>query len=298
MQAQSSFLIPVGLVLLSIKSISPDEESHLDGCNTLLKYYHRFYNKKKLALLMKIALGVEYLGTDFHGWQIQGNGLRTVQGVVELALSKVADHSVRVFCSGRTDAGVHAKEQVIHFETDSIRDNNAWLFGGNVNLPSDVNFNWVKEVSDDFHARFDAYARLYEYKIHNHPVRSSLKANYNLLEPRILDIKKMRKATDFLLGEHDFSAFRGNLCQAKSPIKTVESIEIIKTDDTILIKIKANAFLHHMVRNIVGTLLKIGRDEREINWMLSVLQSKDRKQAGPTAEPQGLYFVKAFYHDL
>mgnify|MGYP000432670575 CR=1 FL=1 len=111
-------------------------------------------------------------------------------------------------------------------------------------------------------------------------------------------IKKMKKAADFLLGEHDFSAFRGNLCQAKSPIKTLESIEIIKTDDTILIKIKANAFLHHMVRNIVGTLLKIGRDEREINWMLSVLQSKDRKQAGPTAEPQGLYFVKAYYHDF
>ena len=247
---------------------------------------------------MKIALGVEYLGTDFHGWQIQENGLRTVQGVVELALSKLADHSVRVFCSGRTDAGVHAKEQVIHFETDSIRESKAWLIGGNVNLPSDVNFTWAKEVSDDFHARFDAYARLYEYKIHNHPVRSSLKANYNLWEPRALDIKKIRKAADFLLGEHDFSAFRGNLCQAKSPIKTLESIEIIKTDDTILIKIKANAFLHHMVRNIVGTLLKIGRDEREVEWMLSVLESKDRKQAGPTADPQGLYFVKAYYHNL
>jgi len=242
---------------------------------------------------MKIALGVEYLGTDFHGWQIQENGIRTVQGVVELALSKVADHSVRVFCSGRTDAGVHAKEQVIHFETDSIRESKAWLIGGNVNLPSDVNFTWAKKVSDDFHARFDAYARLYEYKIHNHPVRSSLKANYNLWEPRALDINKIRKAADFLLGEHDFSAFRGKLCQAKSPIKTVESIEIIKTDDTILIKIKANAFLHHMVRNIVGTLLKIGRDEREVNWILSVLENKDRKKAGPTAEPQGLYFVKS-----
>ena len=247
---------------------------------------------------MKIALGVEYLGTDFHGWQIQEKKLRTVQAVVELALSKVADQSIRVFCSGRTDAGVHAKEQVIHFETDSIRDSNAWLFGGNVNLPSDVNFTWVKEVSDDFHARFSAYARSYEYKIHNNPVRSSLKANYNLWEPRPLNIKKIRKAADFLLGEHDFSAFRGKLCQAKSPIKTLESIEIIKTDDTILIKIKANAFLHHMVRNIVGTLLKIGRDEKGINWMLSVLESKDRKQAGPTAEPQGLYFVKAYYHDL
>ena len=245
-----------------------------------------------------IKLTIEFDGTDFHGWQIQQNKLRTVQGVVELALSKVADHSVRVFSSGRTDAGVHAKEQVIHFETASIRDSKAWLFGGNINLPSDVNFTWVKEVSDDFHARFDAYARLYEYKIHNHPVRSSLQSNYNLWEPRALDLKKMRKAADFLLGEHDFSAFRGNLCQAKSPIKTLESIEIIKTDDNILIKIKANAFLRHMVRNIVGTLLKIGRDEREVDWMLSVLESKDRKHAGPTAEPQGLYFVKAYYHDF
>jgi len=139
---------------------------------------------------MKIALGVEYLGTDFHGWQIQENGLRTVQGVVELALSKVADHSVRVFCSGRTDAGVHAKEQVIHFETESNRDSKAWLFGGNVNLPSDVNFTWVKEVSDDFHARFDAYARSYEYKIHNHPVRSSLKANYNFGNQDHLTLKR------------------------------------------------------------------------------------------------------------
>ena len=247
---------------------------------------------------MKIALGVEYLGTDFHGWQIQENRLRTVQAVVEQALSKVADHSIRVFCSGRTDAGVHAKEQVIHFETNSIRDINAWLFGGNVNLPSDVNFTWVKEVDDDFHARYSAYARSYEYKIHNHSVRSSLKANYNLWEPRALNIKKMRKAADCLIGKHDFSAFRGKLCQAKSPIKTIESIDIIKADNTILIKIKANAFLHHMVRNIVGTLLKIGRGEKEINWMKSVLQSKDRKQAGPTAEPQGLYLVKAYYHKL
>ena len=247
---------------------------------------------------MKIAIGVEYLGTNFHGWQIQKKGLRTVQDVVELALSTVADQSIRVFCSGRTDSGVHAKEQVIHFETNSIRDSNAWLFGGNVNLPSDVNFTWAKEVSDDFHARFSAYARLYSYKIHNHPVRSSLKANYNLWEPRSLNVKKMTMAADLLIGEHDFSAFRGNLCQAKSPIKTIESIEINQTDNTITIKIKANAFLHHMVRNIVGTLLKIGRDEKEINWMLSVLQSKDRKQAGATAGPQGLYFVKAYYHDF
>jgi tRNA pseudouridine38-40 synthase len=247
---------------------------------------------------MKIALGVEYLGTDFFGWQIQKSGLRTVQGVVELALSKVADHPVRVFCCGRTDSGVHAIEQVIHFETETNRTNNAWLFGGNVNLPSDVNFTWAKEVEEDFHARFHAHARSYEYKIHNNPIRSSLKTNYYLWEPRKLNIIEMKKAVSFLVGEHDFSCFRGRLCQAKTPIKTIEYIDIIESNDELILKIKANAFLHHMVRNIVGTVLKIGRGEKDAEWILSVLDSKDRRKAGPTAEPQGLYFIKAFYENL
>ena len=247
---------------------------------------------------MKIALGVEYLGTDFHGWQIQKSGLRTVQGVVEPALSKIANHPVRVFCSGRTDAGVHAQEQVIHFETQTSRTDGAWLFGGNANLPSDVNFKWAKEVNDDFHARFNAHARSYEYKIHHHPVRSSLKTGYYLWEPRSLNIDDMRKAAAFLVGEHDFSCFRGSMCQAKSPIKTIEYLQIDEIDDDLIIKVKANAFLHHMVRNLVGTLLKIGREEESPEWMLSVLNSKDRKQAGPTAEPQGLYFIKAYYQTL
>ena len=247
---------------------------------------------------MKIALGVEYLGTHFHGWQIQKSGIRTVQLVVESALSKVANHPVRVFCSGRTDAGVHAKEQVIHFETDAIRETKAWLFGGNVNLPSDVNFAWAKEVGDDFHARFNAFARAYEFKILNHPVRSALKADSHLWEPRPLDINKMQAAANLLLGEHDFSCFRDSLCQAKSPIKTIEYLNIAKRNDTALLEVKANAFLHHMVRNIVGTLLKVGRGEREVVWVQEVLDSKDRRQAGPTSEPQGLYFVKAFYENL
>ena len=247
---------------------------------------------------MKIALGVEYLGTDFHGWQIQKSGLRTVQGVVELALSKIANHPVRVFCSGRTDAGVHAKEQIIHFETQTTRTDGAWLFGGNANLPSDVNFKWAKEVNDDFHARFNAHARSYEYKIHHHPVRSSLKTGYYLWEPRSLNIDDMRKAAAFLVGEHDFSCFRGSMCQAKSPIKTIEYLQIDEIGDDLIIKVKANAFLHHMVRNLVGTLLKIGRGEENPEWILSVLDSKDRKEAGPTAEPQGLYFVKAHYQSL
>ena len=247
---------------------------------------------------MKIALGVEYLGTDFHGWQIQKSGLRTVQGVVEPALSKIANHPVRVFCSGRTDAGVHAQEQIIHFETQTTRTDGAWLFGGNANLPSDVNFKWAKEVNDDFHARFNAHARSYEYRIHHHPVRSSLKTGYYLWEPRSLNIHEMRKAAAFLVGEHDFSCFRGSMCQAKSPIKTIEYLQIDEIGDDLIIKVKANAFLHHMVRNLVGTLLKIGRREESSEWMLSVLDSKDRKEAGPTAEPQGLYFVKAHYQNL
>ena len=247
---------------------------------------------------MKVALGVEYFGKNFHGWQIQKSALRTVQNVVESALSEVANHPVRVFCSGRTDAGVHAVEQVIHFETDTIRTDRAWLFGGNVNLPSDVNFKWVKIVSDDFHARFSAYARSYQYKIYHHPVRSSLKADYYLWEPRALNVDDMRSAAALLLGEHDFSCFRGSLCQAKSPIKTIDHIQIDTIEDELILNIKANAFLHHMVRNIVGTLLKIGRGEKRVEWMSQVLEGKDRKKAGPTAEPQGLYFMKAFYEEI
>ena len=247
---------------------------------------------------MKVALGVEYFGKNFHGWQVQKSGLRTVQSVVESALAKVANHPVRVFCSGRTDSGVHAVEQVIHFDTDTIRTDRAWLFGGNVNLPSDVNFKWVKFVSDNFHARFSAIARSYKYKIHHHPVRSSLKADYYLWEPRPLNVKDMKAAADMLIGEHDFSCFRGSLCQAKSPIKTVEYIQIDSIEDELILNIKANAFLHHMVRNIVGTLLKIGRGEKTVEWMSQVLISKDRKKAGPTAEPQGLYFMKAYYKEI
>lgn len=247
---------------------------------------------------MKIALGVEYNGSDFHGWQLQKSSIRTVQQVVEKALSSVADHPVRVFCSGRTDAGVHAIEQVIHFETTANRNDKAWLFGGNINLPHDVNFIWAKRVDERFHARFKAYARRYYYKIYNTPVRSALLANQTLWEPRTLDIEVMKKASKYLLGEHDFSAFRGSLCQAKSPIKTVEFIKLSKQNNDILLDIKANAFLHHMVRNIVGTLLKVGRGEKPVAWVKEVLNSKNRKYAGATVQPQGLYFVKAFYKNL
>ncbi len=247
---------------------------------------------------MKLALGVEYLGTNFHGWQLQKSGIRTVQQVVEEALSSIANEPIRVFCSGRTDAGVHAIEQIIHFETNVKREDKAWLFGGNVNLPHDVNFKWAKQVNDDFHARFNAHARQYHYKIHNTPVRSALIGSHSLWEPRELNITAMSAAAEYLLGEHDFSSFRGSLCQAKSPIKTIEFVRLTQTDNEILLDIKANAFLHHMVRNIVGTLLKVGRGEKPIEWAQEVLEAKDRKEAGATAPPQGLYFLKAFYNSL
>jgi tRNA pseudouridine38-40 synthase len=244
---------------------------------------------------MKIALGVEYFGKHFHGWQRQKSAERTVQQVVEMALSSVANHPIKVFCAGRTDAGVHAYEQVIHFETNAQRDIKAWIFGGNVNLPSDVNFVWAKQVGDNFHARFDAFARRYHYKIYNSKVRSALKRSHYLWEPRALNLEKMNEAAQCLVGTHDFSSFRGSLCQAKSPIKTIEFIKLTQTQEKILLDIKANAFLHHMVRNIVGTLLRVGKGECEANWVAEVLAAKDRKCAGMTAQPQGLYFVKAFY---
>jgi len=247
---------------------------------------------------MRLALGVEYNGTHFHGWQLQEEGVRTVQGEIERALSIVANHPVRVFCAGRTDAGVHAIEQVIHFETNAVRSDKSWVFGCNVNLPHDVNVLWVKEVSDDFHARFDAVARSYEYRILNTEVRSSLNSDFVLWEPRKIDLEKFKEAAKILVGEHDFSSFRGHLCQAKSPIKNIEFIDIDMRESLIIINIKSNAFLHHMVRNIVGTLLKVGRMEEKPSWVEEVLGKKDRKFAGPTARPEGLYFKKAFYKNL
>ena len=244
---------------------------------------------------MKFIMGVEYIGTYFCGWQIQKSGIRTVQLVVEQALSKIANHNIRVFCSGRTDSGVHAKEQVIHFETTSVRDDKAWIIGGNRFLPYDVNFLWIKKVNNDFHARFHAIARRYNYKIYNSKTRSALKHNYFLWEPRELDITAMQKASTCLIGRYDFSSFRGINCQAKTPIKTIEFICISQENNIIIIDIKANAFLHHMVRNIVGTLLKIGYGSKQPEWMSEVLTAKDRTKAGMTAPAEGLYFIKAFY---
>ncbi len=245
--------------------------------------------------MQKIALGIEYIGTNFHGWQKQGLNTRTVQLVVETALSKIANHNIKVYCAGRTDSGVHAKEQVVHFQTNSIRTNSAWLIGANRYLAEDVSIQWVQHVSDDFHARFSAVARRYKYYIYNSPTRSALHHQNSTWITRKLSITSMQQASKYLVGEHNFSAFRGSQCQAKSAIKTIKYLKINMLDNMIIIDIKSNAFLHHMVRNIVGTLLKTGLKEQNISWMQNVLLSCDRTRAGITMPAQGLHFIKAYY---
>ena len=244
---------------------------------------------------MKLAAAVEYDGGNFHGWQRQKGNIRTVQMAVEEAFGSIANHPVRVFCAGRTDAGVHAEEQIVHFETDAKRPLKSWLFGSNSHLPKEVNVRWVRCVDDDFHARFSAIARQYQYRILTNPVRSSLLRNRVLFEPRKLHIPRLQSALNMLLGCHDFSAFRSSICQAKSPIKTIEQIRLEEIDRQVVITIKADAFLHHMVRNVIGTVLCVARGDRDLQWLNQVIHSKNRQQAGMTAPPHALYFMRAFY---
>jgi tRNA pseudouridine38-40 synthase len=243
---------------------------------------------------MRIALGIEYDGTDFFGWQRLNHG-KSVQAEVENALSFVADESVEVICAGRTDSGVHARCQVIHFDTSAQRSERGWTLGANSRLPSSVAVRWAKPVADDFHARFSARARCYRYLILNRAVRPALEARFISWERVSLDALAMHDATQALLGEHDFSAFRTIACQARSPVRSVHAISVMREGDRIAIEIQANAFLHHMVRNIVGSLLPIGRGEQASKWMAELLAGRDRSVAGPTAPPQGLTFLRPLY---
>ncbi len=245
---------------------------------------------------MRIALGVEYDGANFNGWQIQAQG-RTVQGCVEQALAQVANHQVRVFCAGRTDTGVHATGQVVHFDSDAERSERGWVRGANANLPDDVAIIWAKPVSDAFHARFSAQRRRYRYVIYSRPVRPTFLARRVTWEYRSLDIERMQAAANHLLGEHDFSSYRAYGCQAKSPVRTVHELQLSRSDDGafIMLDIEANAFLHHMVRNVVGVLAAIGAGEQPVDWSREVLQHCDRKLGGVTAPPHGLYLVGVEY---
>jgi len=243
---------------------------------------------------MRIALGIEYDGTDFSGWQRLSHG-RSVQAEVERALSFVAAHAVEVACAGRTDAGVHARCQVVHFDSDAVRTERAWVLGANSRLPRDVAVLWARPVADAFHARFSARARRYRYTILNRPVRAALAARFVTWERVPLDAAAMQRAAQALVGEHDFSAFRTVACQANSPNRHVREISISREGDEVRVEIEANAFLHHMVRNIVGSLLPVGRGERGEDWPGELLRGRDRSVAGPTAPASGLTFLAPRY---
>lgn len=243
---------------------------------------------------MRLALGVEYHGSGFSGWQRQ-DGVRTVQACVEDALAKVANHPLSVICSGRTDAGVHGAHQVIHTDVQVDRPPRAWVFGGNVNLPPDVALLWAKPVPEDFHARFSAHARRYRYVIYNQPIRSAIWAGRVAWEFRPLSLEKMQDAANRLLGEHDFNAFRARDCQAKNPVRTLHQLTFHRSGEFILMDVRANAFLKHMVRNLAGVLMAIGMGKAEPAWARAVLDSQDRTQGGVTAPPGGLYFIGAEY---
>jgi tRNA pseudouridine38-40 synthase len=243
---------------------------------------------------MRIALVVEYCGTGFCGWQRQP-GSRTVQECLETAVSAVAAKPVRVFCAGRTDAGVHALGQVVHFDSPVARAASAWTFGVNANLPDDVAVIACQEVGEDFHARFSAVRRHYRYVIFNRALRPAVLAGRVSWVYRPLDEVLMAEAAAALLGEHDFSSYRAYACQAKNPVRTVHRLDVTRHGPYVIIEIVANAFLHHMVRNIAGVLIDIGAGRRSPQWSQEVLRARDRQLGGVNAPPHGLYFVSAEY---
>ena len=248
---------------------------------------------------MRYALGVEYDGGDFLGWQRLSKpgevGDETVQQALETALSFVANERIDTVCAGRTDAGVHAACNVVHFDTQAERDPRGWMLGTTSRLPPSVCIRWCVPVADDFHARFSAVARRYRYRILNRAVRPALARQYLSWERLPLDADAMHAAAQALVGEHDFSAFRTVHCQAPHARRDLQAISVVRAGDEVVMEVRANAFLHHMVRNIVGSLLPVGRGERPGEWVAELLAGRDRTVAGPTAPSAGLVFVGPLY---
>ena len=244
---------------------------------------------------MKYAACVEYDGAAFSGWQAQKHDVRTVQESIERALSKVADQPTTIITAGRTDARVHATHQIIHFETDVERTEFAWCRGTNRFLEHDVRLHWVTLVDDEFHARFGALTRSYRFIINNAKIPSALYRHHSTHEYLTLKPELMLEAGKLLVGTHDFSSFRAAGCQAHSPVRTVLDFELNTQDDWIWFDVRANAFLQHMIRNIAGSLIDVGSGERDVDWMGETLAKKDRKVAGTTAPPNGLYLVGVEY---
>lgn len=243
---------------------------------------------------MRLALMVEYDGSLYHGWQSQA-GLRTVQQAIESSLSKVADDEISVVCAGRTDTGVHATNQVIHFDTNKDRTIRSWIHGANSFLPKDVCVKWGREMPEEFHARFSAISRSYRYVIYNAPIRPGLLRSNVTWQYRQLDHKMMHEASQFLLGEQDFTSFRSVECQSNTPMRNVQHLSVMRKDDFVILDIRANAFLHHMVRNIAGVLIAVGSGRRSVPWVSEVLEAKDRRMGAETAPPYGLYLTEVLY---
>tara|TARA_B100001121_G_C18680395_1_gene618272 strand:+ start:1427 stop:2209 length:783 start_codon:yes stop_codon:yes gene_type:complete len=243
----------------------------------------------------RVALGIEYDGSEYYGFQKQKSTEKTIQGNLENSISKVANHSIKTFCSGRTDAGVHAFMQVVHFDTESRRSTREWVRGINSYLPHDIKVLWSKELDETFHARYSATHRSYLYRILNNQTPSALWSKRSLFIPQQLDIRAMRAASKYLIGEHDFSSFRGSGCQSNSPVRSIEDIKITKKNNFITFELRANAFLLHMVRIIIGTLLMVGKREIKPVEMKNILNEKDRRIAGKTVSSSGLYFLGPKY---
>jgi tRNA pseudouridine38-40 synthase len=243
---------------------------------------------------MRVALGVEYDGSGFCGWQRQLD-VDSVQAKIEKALSYVANEPITVSCAGRTDTGVHGTGQVVHFDTNVQRPMTAWTQGVNANLPNSVAVRWAKEVDDSFHARYSALARRYRYVIYNHKLRPGILSAGVSHYHGDIDEKLMHQAAQLFVGEHDFTSFRALHCQSKTPFRNVHQVNVTRQGMYIMVDIQANAFLHHMVRNIVGSLLQIGLGNQPIEWISELLALKNRKQAAATAKPNGLYLVDVTY---
>lgn len=243
---------------------------------------------------MRIAMVLEYDGSNFCGWQSQPAG-NTVQDSVEAALSEIAGDPIRVVTAGRTDAGVHAAYQVLHFDTQAERPMNAWVRGANALLPDSIAMLWASRIADDFHARYCAIERCYLYLLLNHSVRPGLHRHKIGWFHQPLDLELMQKAAQTLVGEHDFSAFRAAECQAKSPVRTVTKLEVTRVGSIVAFELRANAFLHHMVRNIVGCLIYVGKGKYQPDWIGELLESGKRSDAAPTFSASGLYLAGVAY---
>lgn len=245
--------------------------------------------------MQRFAVGIEFCGTNYRGWQTQQPGVISVQETIEKVLSKIADEPIILHGAGRTDAGVHATNMVAHFDTRALRSERGWLMGSNSQLPKDISIQWIKEMDNGFHARFKAQARRYRYIVYNHPVRPALlhKQVTHIYYP--LDVKKMIEAAAKFEGTHNFESFRAAACQSNQPVRHVRHCRLIQHGPYLILDIQADGFLHHMVRNIMGCLLEIGQGMYEVDHIDHIFAAEDRKAAGVTAPPDGLYFIQAEY---